>query len=143
MLAACSPFGGGGSDTKSMVVRTFPAGKDLGTYKVSENSMFSLTFVHSVSNTPVQDDYMVINDRILQVAETFMTHVAGLPSEVNDPLTQRWEQKEGKFILHMKRPIKKLVVRTDKNYNNRLIVGGRIINLNQWEDQALEILVKP
>jgi hypothetical protein len=43
----------------------------------------------------------------------------------------------------MKRPIPTLVVRTDKHYQNRLILPDSTVDLNQWEDQALKITASP
>lgn len=124
-------------------ISRFPSALTLSQYPLSGEGDFSLSFIHSVSRTPVQDDYRVIGSRIIQTAETFMAHGAGLPSAADEPGVTGWESDEGRFVIHMQRPISRLIVRTDRNYRNRLIVGGRIINLNRWEDQALELAVVP
>ncbi len=130
-----------GSD-KRLVVRAFPSNRVLAGYDLGNLDTFSLTFIHSVSETPVRDDYRFEKGGIVQSSETFMTHEAGLPSGLDGSGTERWEHRDGKFILHMRRSITRLVVRTDRNYRNRLIMGDTVVNLNQWEDQALEILME-
>ena len=104
---------------------------------------FALSFIHSVTMTPVRDNYEMTPDGgICQTSEIFESHCAGLPYSDQETGATRWEQKDGKFILHMKRDIPKLVVRTDKRYRNRLHIQDQVIDLNQWEDQALLIAVE-
>jgi len=143
LLAACIPTGSLHKNnlTPCLVVRTFPGQSELGRYPLGSGNGFSLSFVHSVSVTPVTDRYEVVKNKIVQTSETFMAHGAGLPSSADEPGGLRWTQENNEFCLTMVRPIEKLVVRTDRNYKNRLIIEDRTVNLNQWEDQALLISV--
>ncbi len=141
LLAACVSTAAVGEKSASsyLVVTQFPEGRELARWELGGG--FSLSFIHSVSKTRVVDVYAVRNNRIVQTAEHFRAHGAGLPSHPNEPGGLSWEKKGNEFILHMERPIVKLVVRTDLNYENRLIIGKDTINLNQWEDQALLIYI--
>jgi hypothetical protein len=143
LLAACIPSGSLHKNNLSpcLVVRTFPGHTELGRYPLGSGNGFSLSFIHSVSVTPVTDRYEVVKNKIVQTSETFMAHGAGLPSSVDEPGGLRWTHENNEFCLTMNRPIEKLVVRTDRNYKNRLIIEDRTVNLNQWEDQALLISV--
>ncbi len=124
----------------SIVVRQFPGETELARYSLPKDSLFSLSFIHSVSNTPVRDDYKIESGQILQTAATFETHEAGLPSLENETDVSGWELLPGgKFRISMKRQIHRLVIRTNLSYSNRLHIGKQTINLNQWTDQALEI----
>ena len=67
----------------------------------------------------------------------------GLPSGADEPGATGWEHHDGRFVIRMKRLIPRLVVRTDRNYRNRLHIDGREINLNGWDDQALELAIVP
>lgn len=106
---------------------------------------FELSFIHSVSLTPVTDYYRLTESRagglkIKQTAEVFLAHGQGLPSLVNEPDATSFELRNGQFILEMDRDIGRLIVRTDKRYKNRLHTGNStIINLNQWPDSGLLI----
>ncbi len=105
---------------------------------------FSLSFIHSVSLTPVHDQYRLLNDgsggqRILQTEERFIAHGQGLPSMANEPNMLAFEHRNGQFIVRLKRPINDLIVRTDSRFNNRLHTGQTTINLNQWPDSGLRI----
>lgn len=105
---------------------------------------FELSFIHSVSLTPVTDYYRLTESRagdlkIKQTAEVFLAHGQGLPSLVNEPNATSFELRNGQFILEMDRDIGRLIVRTDKRFKNRLHTGNSIINLNQWPDSGLLI----
>ena len=126
----------------NIVITQFPEQRQLGRYPLGIDKTFSLSFIHSVSKTRVTDVYEVRADQIVQTKEIFKTHGAGLPSNIEEPGGLFWEKIGDDFILHMERPIPKLVVRTDKAYQNRLISAFGIINLNQWEDQALLLYVE-
>lgn len=110
-----------------------------------EQPTFALTFIHSVSLTPVKDIYVIENDtshstwQIRQTEERFIAHGQGLPSLVNEPDAIAFEHQNDTFVLKLSRPIPRLIVRTDKRFKNRLHVGQRVINLNQWPDTGLFI----
>ncbi len=143
LLGACifSVAFGTINDSRDLVVAMFPEGTTLARLELGEEKGFSLSFIHSVSKTRVVDVYAVRNNLIVQTAEHFRAHGAGLPSHPNEPGGLSWEKKGDEFILHMERSIPKLVVRTDRNYQNRLIISKDTINLNQWEDQALLLYI--
>jgi len=128
--------------TGRIVVASFPAKEVLLTVPLGTGTQFSLSFIHSVSKTRVIDVYEIRGKDIVQTREYFSAHGAGLPSGPDEPGGITWEKQKSRFVLHMARPIPKLVVRTDKNYENRLKIPGRTINLNQWEDQALLLYIE-
>lgn len=144
LLAACGPFTPR-SHTQclhELVIRQFPGRTELARYCMPEDGSFSTSFIHSVSQTPVRDDYRIEENRIVQVAETIQTHEAGLPSLEQEADALGWEWQDGMFLLHMRRPIPHLVMRTDRRYRNRLYLADRTINLNQWDNQALELSIE-
>lgn len=138
-LAACTPGGSYDIDNGSvqLVVTQFPEQRELARYRLGPDKTFSLSFIHSVSKTRVTDVYEIRAGKIIQIKEFFRAHGAGLPSNTDEPGGISWEKTEDWFILHMERPIVKLVVRTDKLYQNRLATASMVIDLNQWEDQPL------
>ncbi len=143
-LAACTSLGQGNPGSKfGLVITQFPEQRELGRYPLEQDKGFSLSFIHSVSKTRVTDVYEIREGRIIQTTEIFKAHGAGLPSNQNEPGGISWEKTKDNFILHMERPIPKLVVRTDKLYQNRLVLGSGVIDLNQWNDQALLLYIEP
>ncbi len=143
LCACCLQTGSTGLDTESLVIAQFPKQQELGRYRLGVDKIFTLSFIHSVSKTRVTDVYEVQAGKIVQTKELFKAHGAGLPSSPDEPGGLFWEKDKDQFILHMKRPISKLVVQTDKIYQNRLALGSVIIDLNQWKDQALLIYIDP
>lgn len=110
-----------------------------------EQERFELSFIHSVSITPVTDYYRLIEAEegtlsIKQTAETFIAHGQGLPSLVDEPDALSFENDHGLFVLKMDRDIHNLIVRTDKRFRNRLRTGDTTLNLNQWPDAGLRIV---
>ena len=123
MCTACMPPHGGTSKPSSpgycLTIRQYPAMTVLATVPITGGKTFSLSFIHSVTLTPVQDIYEITSDGgICQTSEIFESHCAGLPFSEQETGATKWEQRDGKFILHMKRDIPKLVVRTDRTYQN-------------------------
>ncbi len=106
-----------------------------------KDSRFELSFIHSVSLTQVFDSYVLHGEQIMQTEERFSAHGQGLPSLVDEPDATAFEHKDGLFILHLERPIKHLIVRTDRRFKNRLYTGKQVLNLNQWPDTG--IYIKP
>ena len=144
VLAACSASVNRSNQARPcLTISRFPSGLTLRSCRLPEDGGFSHSFIHSVSLTPVRDDYQTIDFRIVQTAETFQAHGAGLPSGIDLPDATGWEHHDGHFVIRMKRYIQRLVVRTDRAYRNRLHIDGKEINLNQWEDQALELAIVP
>ena len=144
MLAACTASGSRSNPAHlCLTVSRFPSQLMLGQYPLPPDGGFSLAFIHSVSNTPVRDDYQTIDTRIIQTAETFQAHGAGLPSGLDAVDATGWEHRDGQFVIRLQRHISRLIVRTDRNYRNRLTIDRQEINLNGWADQALELTIGP
>ncbi|MGD9824310.1 DUF1850 domain-containing protein [Desulfobacter sp.] len=141
LLVSC--FCGPAAAAGQLVVATFPGNEVLMQVPLGTETQFSLSFIHSVSKTRVIDVYEIRGKEIIQTREYFSAHGAGLPSSPDEPDGIRWGKQGSQFVLYMARPMPKLVVRTDKNYENRLKVPGLTINLNQWEDQALLLYSVP
>lgn len=57
---------------------------------ISPGDSFILSFIHSVENTPVEDEYRGVNGRIRLWEERTVSHNAGLPSEA---------PRNGRFIM--------------------------------------------
>lgn len=144
VLAACTPFDTGFDQARyCLTISRFPAQLIVNQYPLPEDGGFSLSFIHSVSQTPVRDDYQALDLRIIQTAETFQAHGAGLPSGIDETGLTDWAHHDGQFVIRMQRHIPRLIVQTDRNYRNRLHIDGKEINLNDWDNQALELAIVP
>lgn len=133
----------GNLQAADLEISYYREGKLLACIPVADKT-FELSFIHSVSHTPVTDYYRVVESSaggltINQTAEVFIAHGQGLPSLVNEPDATSFKHRNGQFILEMDRDIGPLIVRTDRRFKNRLHAGNNKINLNQWPDGGLLI----
>lgn len=121
-----------------MIVQSHPDGGELARIAVDENAGFALSYIHSVTLTPVVARYAVAGCDITQVRETFSRHGPGLASSADAPGTA-WRRQGDSFVVEMRRPISNLVVRADPEYRNRLDAGSTL-DLTRWGRRALRIV---
>jgi hypothetical protein len=81
---------------------------------------FSLSFIHSVSQTPVTDIYRIHGDEIIQTAEVFQAHGAGLPSFPDDVGVTGWRREGDHFVVEMHRVLGPIHLRVQPAYRNTL-----------------------
>ena len=102
---------------------------------------FALTYTHSVTLRAVESRYAVRANGIVQTAEIFDEHGPGMSAS---PAAGEWlEVQHGgegsRFVLHMARPIERLVVRLHERPAFRLAAGDRSLALDQWRTRSVEI----
>lgn len=100
---------------------------------------FDLSFIHSVSRTPVVDSYRVEDGEILQTREVFMAHGAGLPSIANDMDATGWRHEDGHFILDMQRYTGPIPLRIQAQFKNTLSIDGTDLPLADLGHSALTL----
>ena len=130
MIFASSPILA--DTTPQLCILKFPQMEKLAKLNTSEDRMFTLSFLHSVSLTTVTDVYRVDNDEIIQVSETFSQHGAGLPSQSNDIGATGWTHSNGLFTIELERKVAPLVIRVQSGYQNKLIQNGHEYNMSDW-----------
>ena len=134
-ISASNPIS---ANTKpQLCILKFPQMEQLTILNVSEDRMFTLSFLHSVSLTTVIDVYRVDKDEIIQVSETFSQHGAGLPSQSNDVGAIGWVHSDGLFTILLERKVSPLVIRVQSGYQNKLILNGDEYNMSDWAVGAL------
>ncbi|WP_373084727.1 DUF1850 domain-containing protein [Sneathiella sp.] len=129
-----------GIENHQLCVLSFPEKNILWEQNLTQTgTAFSLFFIHSVSKTEVEDKYHFSGERIIQNAEIFEAHGAGLPSLKNEVNETSWSHVDGKFVLALDRPIDTLIIRVNPEYRNRLTFKNTTIDLTQWGRRALLI----
>lgn len=88
---------------------------------------FALSFIHSVSETPVVDYYQVSdNQKIIQTTERFEHHGAGLPSNISEGID--WEKEMAIFGYQCNAPLTSLLSAPIKITKTGSILALRIKN---------------
>lgn len=100
---------------------------------------FDLSFIHSVSRTPVTDSYLVVGDEIVQTREVFVAHGAGLPSIANDMDATGWRHEDGHFILDMNRHTGPIPLRIQAQFKNTIHIDGTDLPLADLGYPALTL----
>lgn len=81
--------------------------------------VFSLSYTHSVFHTEVVSDYRIRAGEIVQVHETYTDPGYGMESSPAD-VKGRLELVDGRLRMDLDRPIANLVVRIQRDRNNRI-----------------------
>jgi hypothetical protein len=102
---------------------------------------FVLTYTHSVSLRPVESRYVVRGNGIVQTAEVFDEHGPGMSTGPGpgERLEMQRDASGSRFVLHMSRPIERLVVRLHERPAFRLAAGDQILELDQWRTRSVEL----
>lgn len=100
---------------------------------------FDLSFIHSVSRTPVTDSYHVVDGEIVQTREVFVAHGAGLPSIADDMDAIGWRHEDGQFILDMNRHTGPIPLRIQAQFKNTLHIAGTDLPLARLGYPALTL----
>lgn len=111
-------------------VARLPAGPD---------GAFALSFIHSVSRTPVTDTYHVVDGQIIQTSEVFQAHGAGLPSIANDMEATGWRHENDKFIIELDRPTGPIPLRIQAQFKNALHTANTDLPLASLGYNALTL----
>lgn len=115
--------------------------QEIARYSVDSEGTFSLSFIHSVSLTPVVDIYEIKSTGIHQIAEMFEAHGAGLPSFAGDVGAKGWRRQDGKFVLDMDRQFDRIQLRIQREYLNILHLSDQDITLADFGASRLGIAI--
>ena len=119
-----------------LVVAAHPDGPSLARVAIAASDpTFTLTYVHSVTRTPVRESYRIDGDSIVQTEIRFEQHGPGLPTEADEG--GRFEQRNGQFIVTMHRRFASFAMRVHADQQWRLVAAGQRIDLATWGNRAL------
>ncbi|RVV98399.1 DUF1850 domain-containing protein [Mesobaculum littorinae] len=121
------------------LTQTRGTGAEVARYPLGPAAEFRLSFIHSVSRTPVTDHYRVEAGRIIQTSEVFEAHGAGLPSIADDVGATGWRHEDGKFILDLDRETGPIPMRIQAQFKNTLHIADRDLPLADLGQAALTL----
>jgi hypothetical protein len=101
---------------------------------------FRVVYLHSVTRTPVEEQYRLDGDAIVQTEIAFEQHGPGLPTEP-DP-GGRWIQRDGRYVVTMNRRFPR---RDASAADTQPMLGAAAytLDLAQWGNRALELAAVP
>ena len=96
---------------------------------------FTITYIHSVTRTPVEERYRVDGATIVETQMSFSQHGPGLPTAADAGSTM--QTVDGRFVVTMARSFDEIVMRVHADQSPQLQAAGRTTNLAQWGNRAL------
>jgi hypothetical protein len=101
----------------------------------ADDPSFMITYVHSVTRTPVMERYAISGSEIVETEMRFEQHGPGLPTEADKGGT--FSHGDGGFVVTMDRHFPTIVMRVHRDQSPRLATGTRSLDLAQWGNRAL------
>jgi len=128
----------GGAPAVCLVIAAPPSAEALDVIAFDvEATPFALSYIHSVTRTPVVETYGATASGITQTSIAFTEHGPGLPTEGTDG--ERWERRDGRFVVMMNRAFTTIRMRVHADQQPVLAAAGRSVALAQWGNRALEL----
>lgn len=125
-------------DALCVVLATSPEGKGLAAVPLDPvRGEFALTYVHSVTGTPVEEIYRAEQDGFVQTSIRFEQHGPGLPTEPDAGET--WQRRDGRFVVTMARRFGGIEMRVHADQSPQLRSGDETIDLAQWGNRAVAL----
>ncbi len=128
-----------GGDVWLCLTETRGAGREVARLPLGPEAEFELSFIHSVSRTPVVDAYRIEDGEIVQTSEVFQAHGAGLPSIANDIDATGWRHEDGRFVIDMNRHTGPIPLRIQAQFKNTLHIAGTDLPLADLGHAALTL----
>ena len=101
----------------------------------ADDPSFTITYVHSVTRTPVMERYAIAGSEIVETEMRFEQHGPGLPTEADKGGT--FSHSDGRFVVTMDRHFPTIVMQVHRDQSPRLVAGTRSLDLAQWGNRAL------
>jgi hypothetical protein len=126
------------SDAACLLLASHPDGAPLARIALpAAEPTFTVTYVHSVTRTPVVERYRADGDTIVETEIRFAQHGPGLPTEADADGT--FTRRDGEFVVSMQRRFAVILMRVHADQAPRLAAGGRSDDLGAWGNRALAV----
>jgi len=139
LLAALAPgLAAAAPDSACLSLLANPGGEALLSFGLPGGEpAFTISYVHSVTRTPVIETYRVEGDVIVQTQIRFAQHGPGLPTQADAGGT--FERREGQFVVTMARRFPVILMRVHADQRPRLAAGGATLDLAEWGNRSIAL----
>jgi len=121
-----------------VAIASHPDGAPLATYGLAAREpVFTVTYVHSVTLTPVEERYRIDGSTMVETVIRFEQHGPGLPTEAD--AGEQWTRRDGRFEVTMNRRFERIVMRVHAAQKPMLGIGPRNVDLAQWGNRAIAL----
>ena len=121
-----------------LTLTSHPDGRALADVPLPQNfAEFTISYVHSVTRTPVTERYVADGREIVETEMRFEQHGPGLPTEA-DPGGEV-TSSNGRFVVTMERHFPAIVMQVHRDQSPRLVAESRSLDLAQWGNRALTL----
>ncbi len=115
---------------KNLLIVDAKTGKTLLSFNVEDKDTFEISFIHSVSLSPVYEYYRIENGDIVLYETDFSYSSAGLPTETEGEEELIMEKDKFKLV-NMNRAFKEINYGIVKEWNFKLYIKGKEYNLSK------------
>jgi len=115
---------------KNLLIVDAKTGKTLLSFNVEDKDTFEISFIHSVSLSPVYEYYRIEDGNIVLYETDFSYSSAGLPTETEGG--EKLIMEKDKFkLVNMNRAFKEINYGIVKEWNFKLYIKGKEYNLSK------------
>jgi len=115
---------------KNLLIVDAKTGKTLLSFNVEDKDTFEISFIHSVSLSPVYEYYRIEDGNIVLYETDFSYSSAGLPTETEGE--EKLIMEKDKFkLVNMNRTFKEINYGIVKEWDFKLYIKGKEYNLSK------------
>lgn len=112
-------------------LRDGKTGNVLASYPIEKDGEFSVWFIHSVNQSPVEDCYRIENGEIVVYQTMYYNFGAGVQTELEDGQTLSYGEDGSMIVSGFDQPIPELYYNISPVYDHVLKINGEEISLRQ------------
>ncbi|HSR05121.1 MAG TPA: DUF1850 domain-containing protein [Proteiniclasticum sp.] len=129
---------------KELLIRDQDTGKIYGRFEVEEGEIFSITFIHSVNQSPVTDRLMITEKGFDAYETIYSSFGAGVQTELLDGESLSYDQEGNMIISDFKHSYTSLNLIVGTVSDHILTIQGKEISLRELcgRNTSVAIVVK-
>jgi|SRR5690554_4876085 hypothetical protein len=114
-----------------LVLKNGETGEVIASFPVSDGEEFSVTFIHSVNQTPVTDVYQIKKGRIYVVRTIYYSFGAGVQTEIGEGQSLEYGRDGAMIVSGFNRVMDRLSYIVGTVSDHTLQIGEEIISLRE------------